>query len=170
MPMKEPSQHELPPIRIDRNGIWYYRDMEMTRFDIVQYFYRHLQRDSNGQYRITVADEQCPIQVDDVPYVVRSVSRHFSEGSGRQCMVVSLSDGSFEELNPETIRIGKDNVMYCRVKQGNHYARFSRKAYYQLSEYIEHDSQNDRYFITLDGQYYDLVEGLPTENGGSHVR
>lgn len=168
--MTEQSQNESPGIRIDQNGVWYFRDMEMTRFEIVQYFYNHLRRDSRGQYRIALNHEQCLIQVDDVPYIIRSVSREFSGVEGRPCMVISLSDGSREELNPETIRIGEKNVPYCRVKQCNHEARFSRQAYYQLSEYIEHDTQHDRYFMTVDGHSYLLAVNQPTENGGPHVR
>ena len=59
--MKETLRNESPPIRIDRNGVWYFRGMEMTRFEIVQYFYNHLQRDANGKYRIEIADDQCPV-------------------------------------------------------------------------------------------------------------
>ena len=168
--MTEQYQNELPEIRIDRNGVWYYRDMEMTRLEIVQYFYNHLRRDSEGKYRIELDNEQCLIQVDDVPYVIKSVSREFFGEERGLCMVISLSDGSREKLKPETIRIGEKNVLYCRVKQCNHEARFSRQAYYQLSEYIEHDSQNDRYFMTVDGHFYYLVERQLNENGGSHVR
>lgn len=168
--MTEQYHNESPEIRIDQNGVWYYRDMEMTRLEIVQYFYNHLRQDSEGKYRIELDNEQCFIQVDDVPYVIQSVSREFFGEEKGPRMVISLSDGSREELNPETIRIGEKNVLYCRVKQCNHEARFSRQAYYQLSEYIEHDIQHDRFFMTVDGHSYLLAVNQPTENGGPHVR
>jgi hypothetical protein len=168
--MTEQYQNESPEIRIDRNGVWYFRDMEMTRFEIVQYFYNHLRRDSQGQYRIELDGEKCLVRVDDAPYVIRSVSREFSGVEGRPCMVISLSDGSREKLKPETVRVGEKNVLYCRVKQSNHDARFCRQAYYQLSEYIEYDIQHDRYFMTVDGHSYLLAVNQPTENGGTHVR
>ena len=106
--------------------------MEMTRFEIVQYFYDHLQRDANGKYRIEIADDQCPVQVDDAPYVVRGISELPSEANGRRCIIVCLSDGTREVLNPETLRIGEGNVPYCRVKQGEHEARFTRQFEAQL--------------------------------------
>ena len=168
--MAEQPQNESPGIRIDRNGVWYFRDMEMTRFEIVQYFYNHLRRDSRGHYQIELDHEHCRIQVDDVPYIIRSVSSGFSGADGRPCMVISLSDGSREELNPETIRIGENNVPYCRVKKNEHEARFSRQAYYQLSENIEHDPHQDRYFMNVDGRSYPLAVNQTTENGGPHVR
>lgn len=167
--MKEPLRNESPPIRIDRNGVWYFQDVEMTRFEIVRYFYDHLQRDANGQYRIEIADDQCLVQVDDVPYVVQGISEQSPDANGRQGMVISLSDGTREELNPGTLRIGEGNVPYCRIKQGKHEARFTRQAYYQLAKYIEHDAKNDRYFMNLDGSLYDLTEIQSTVNGGPYV-
>jgi uncharacterized protein len=169
-PMIEQSQNESPEIRIDRDGVWYYRNIEMTRKEIVQYFVQHLQRDSRGHYQIELGCEHCRIQVDDVPYIIRSVSSGFTGVDGRMCMIISLSDGSCEELNPETIRIGENNVPYCRVKRSGHEARFSRQAYYQLAENIEYDSHQDRYFMTVDSRSYPIAVNQTTENGGSHVR
>jgi hypothetical protein len=66
------------------------------------------------------------------------------------CIVISLSDGSIEELNLDhPFWIGKDNIIYCRVKRGEYAARFSHPAYYQLCERIEHDSAVDIYVITV---------------------
>ena len=38
---------ELPPsfIRIDKEGVWYYKGNEMFRKDIVKLFYQNLKRD-----------------------------------------------------------------------------------------------------------------------------
>jgi hypothetical protein len=142
----------------------------MTRKEIVQYFYQHLRLDSQGHYQIEIGHEHCRVQVDDVPYIIRSVSPRFAGVGGRMCMVISLSDGSCEELNPETIRIGKNNIPYCRVKKSRHEARFSRQAYYQLAIHIVHDPHQDRYFMTIDGRSYTLAVNQKTENGGPHVR
>jgi hypothetical protein len=169
-PMTEQHQNESPEIRIDRDGVWYFRKMEMTRKEIVQYFYQHLRRDSQGHYQIELGGEHCPVQVDDVPYIIRNVSSGFTGVDERPCMVISLSDGSFEELNLETIWIGENNVPYCSVKKGGQEARFSRQAFYQLAVNIEHDPHQDRYFITVEGRSYPLAVNQKTENGGPHVR
>jgi hypothetical protein len=167
--MTEQAQNESSEIRIDREGVWYFRNMEMTRKEIVQYFYQHLRRDSQGYYKIVLGRENCRVQVDDVPYIIQSVSPGFSGVDGRTRLVISLSDGSCEELNPETIRIGGNNIPYCRVKESRHEARFSRQAYYQLAVNIEHDPHQDRYFMTVDGRSYPLAVSQKTENGGAHV-
>jgi hypothetical protein len=170
MSMTERSQNESPEIRIDRDGVWYYRNMEMIRNEIVQYFYKHLRKDCQGQYRIELNNENCRVQVDDVPYVIRSISSGVEGAHGRSAgMVISLSDGSCEELDPETIRIGEKDVLYCRVKKNNHEARFSRQAYYQLTENMNHDPQQDCYYITIGNRSYTLSVNQSTENGGPHV-
>jgi uncharacterized protein len=167
--MTEPTQNESPDIRIDRDGVWYYREMEMKRQEIVQYFYKHLRRDHQGHYRIELNHEHYRIDVDDAPYVIRSVSLGFAGSDGQPAMFISLSDGSCEELDPETIWIGKENVLYCRVKNSEYEARFSRQAYYQLAENIGHDSYQNRYFIMIGNHSYTLAVEQSTENGGAHV-
>jgi uncharacterized protein len=168
--MTERSQNESPEIRIDRDGVWYYRNVEMIRTEIVQYFYKHLRRDSQGHYRIELNHEHCSIQVDDVPYVIRSVSSGVEGADGQPAgMVISLSDGSCEELDPETIRIGEKDILYCRVKKNEHEARFSRQAYYQLAENMNHDPQQDLYYITIGNRSYTLAVHQTNENGGPHA-
>lgn len=168
--MAQRAPNELPEIRIDREGVWSYRGVEMIRNDIVQYFYQHLHRDSQGNYQIELDQERCSIHVEDVPFVVRSVSAEFSPTDDRpQKLIIALSDGCVEELDPETLRIGVKDVLYCRVREREHEARFSRQAYYQLAEYIEYDPRRDRYFLAIGGHPYALSANQPNENGGTHA-
>ena len=110
--MAEQPQNESPEIRIDRDGVWYFRNIEMTRMEIVQYFYQHLRRDFQGNYQIELGHEHCRVQVDDVPYIIQSVSSGFAGVDGRPCMVISLSDGSCEELSKP---VGACGVSGARV-------------------------------------------------------
>ena len=167
--MAEQPQNESPEIRIDRDGVWYYRNAEMTRMEIVQYFYEHLRRDAQGNYRIELNDEHCRVHVEDAPYVIRSVSLDSAGADERPRMVISLSDGSSEELDPETIRIGEKDVLYCRVKNYAHEARFSRPAYYQLAENMNYDQHQDCYFISIGNRSYTLPVNQTDENGGAHA-
>lgn len=154
--MTEIHENEPSEIRIDQDGKWSYRNNEMQRKDIIQYFYDHLHRDQQGFYYIKTDYEQYRIQVDDVPYVIRSISLRSAGIDEPQSMIIDLSDGSCEELNPETLWIGDKNVVYCLVKQARHEARFSRPAYYQLAENIRHDSNQDRYFVLIGQHSYPL--------------
>ena len=64
-------------------------------------------------------------------------------------VMIFLSDDSQEELSPETLHVGSENILYCRVKQGVFPARFTRAAYYQLAEFI----------IEGDGGFYLPLKG-----------
>jgi hypothetical protein len=168
--MNEAECSDKPEIRIDQDGKWFYRDVEMIRKDIILYFSDHLRRDSVGNYYIETESEQCPIRVDDVPYVVRTISLASSGTNGEPIVVqMDLSDGSSETLEPETLTIGNRNIIYCDVKKGRHEARFSRQAYYQLAEHIEQDPGRDLYRLKIGKKSYPLHAKTGT-NGGSNVR
>lgn len=145
-------------IWIDKDGIWYFHGEEMTRLDIVQFFYDHLKKDNGGNYLIEIDNDCCPVRVEDAPYVVRSVVVSCSKNDGQPCIEISLNDGSREELNPETaLWTGIDNVMYCRVKRGEYDARFSRSAYYHLCEYAVYDTEKKQYFINVINRAYPVT-------------
>ena len=145
-------------IRIDKEGTWYFRGAEMFRREIVDYFYRNLKLDDSGRYVIELSGEpgeRCYVDADDTAFVVRAVWRKASRDRGEN-IVVTLSDGTEEILNPLTLRIGRENVMYCTVKDGRFPARFSKAGYYQLAELIDYDVDRDAYYLTLNDQRYDI--------------
>jgi hypothetical protein len=69
-----------------------------------------------------------------------------------------LTDDSFEILDMSSLNAGRDNVLYCRVKNGRFTARFSRKSYYQLAAFIEQSENDARFFIHLNGVQYVIDE------------
>jgi hypothetical protein len=144
-------------IKIDKEGVWYYNGAEMFRKDIVNLFYEGLKRDESGQYRIELGDDWCFIEVEDVPFVVKAVDKSGSKGGGSERIEIFLNDGNSEELDLPSLLVGKDNVLYCTVKKGEFDARFSRAAYYQIADYIDHDKEKDSYFITLNDRNYHIT-------------
>jgi uncharacterized protein len=180
------KQNDHTEICIDKDGLWYFRGAEMKRQDIVQYFYRYLRRDSDGNYLIEIENDRCYVGVENAPYVIKSVSVDFSKDVGKPHIELSLSDGNRERLNLSApLRIGKGNVLYCRVRNGEFEARFSRPAYYQFCEYIVYDSRKETYSLLLNQHSYSLVLtentngktrpagrkfDKPNVNGGSNVR
>ncbi len=150
------AEKPTPPceIRIDKEGVWYYRGAEMFRKDIVQLFYQNLHRDHDGRYLIELDNDRCYLEVEDTPFVVRGVNR-VDEGQ-EEAIHLDLIDGTIEALEPSTLRIGADNVLYCSVKKGAFDARFSRAGYYQIADYIDYDSKKDHFFIKLNGQKYPI--------------
>jgi len=151
---------DIPPcqIRIDKEGIWYYRGVEMFRREIVNYFYQNLRQDETGNYLIELENDRCYLEVEDTAFVVRSVRQALSEKDGKWAVYLNLSDDTVDLLDPATVRIGKENVLYCRVKGDRFAARFLRPAYYQLAGDIEYDENQDKYFFPLNGERHYLKD------------
>ncbi len=117
-------------IRFGRDGHWYADGQRITNPRIAALFSRHVVRTAEGGYELRIADERAPITVDDTAYVVVAVD------SADDTVSIALNDGSREVLDPHTLRVGADDVLYCRVKQGREPARFLRPAYYQIAAHI----------------------------------
>jgi hypothetical protein len=141
------EENDIVPclIFIDKEGRWFHRDLEMVRREIIQLFYQHMETDSRGRYVIYLAGQKCYVDVEDTAFVVWEATL---EGGER--IVIRLSDDTWESLNLDTLYVGGDNVLYCRVKDGRFPARFRRAAYYQLAEHVQEEL--GEYFIFLHGR------------------
>jgi len=137
-------------IRIDKEGNWFYGDAEMFRKDIVSLLAEHIKRDDHGRYFIDFQGEQAYIEVEDTPYVVTSIERIVDDG--KEAILLIMSHGSKDKLDPTTLLMNDDNVLYCTVKDGLP-ARFRRQSYYQLAKFIEM-GEDGRYFLNLNNKKY----------------
>ena len=84
----------------------------------------------DGRYVLSNGYDWSYFRVDDVPFFVNGVL-----GKADRLML-SLSDGSEEELSPETLRTGAREAIYCRVKGQRFDARFSPSAQASLVAYV----------------------------------
>ena len=141
-------------IRIDKEGVWYYKGAEMFRREIVNLFYRNLHLDESGAYYIEYENDIASVEVDDTAFVVRAVYRTGSAEGRDEKIHIFLSDDSCEELAPETLRIGRENVLYCVVKAKRFPARFLRASYYQMSDYFDQEENGENFFLALNGRKY----------------
>lgn len=141
-------------IKIDKDGIWYYRGAHMFRKDILCIFFENLIVDDCGQYFIKLNEEIYYLDVEDTAFVITAVSKIADPVCGREQLEVLLSDDGMEILDLNTLAVGKDNVMYCRIKEGKFTARFTRKSYYQLAEFIEQGDTENSFYISLNGKKY----------------
>ena len=156
-----PMKKGIPPclIHIDKEGRWFHKGAEMIRREFVQSFYQQMELDAAGQYIICWAGERCYVDVEDTAFVVRRVS-YVGEGSGKRAgFMLRLSDDAEEELMPETLYLGENNVLYCRVKDRAFPARFNRPAYYQLAAYIE--AEGEDYVLPLNGGKFKIASDTP---------
>jgi hypothetical protein len=136
-------------IRIDKEGRWYYQGAPIINRKIYLYLNQCLTKDSSGRLILLMDGEQCSLEVEDTPFVVREAGLSALPGR-KPVFFVKLNDETEEELKVDTLKVGKDDVLYCRVKEGQHEARFLRASYYQLAEFLQHDGK--RYYLLVEGE------------------
>lgn len=141
-------------IKIDKDGLWYYCGAHMFRKDILHIFFENLKVNDCGQYYVELNEEIYYLDVEDTAFVITAVFNLKEPSGNREKIEVLLNDDRRESLDLNTLTVGDENVMYCRVKDGRFPARFTRKSYYQLAEFIEQENNvfcirlnNEKYFI-----------------------
>jgi hypothetical protein len=140
-------------IRIDKDGRWFYENSEIIHPTIFKLFCDSLQMDEAGRYRIIVENELCYINVEDAPFIVRTIHGDCNCG-----LVISLNSQYSEELDPETLFIGKDNILYARLKSGIP-VKFNRNSYYQLALMME-ESENGEPCLKVKGRVHKICSAL----------
>lgn len=143
-------------IRIDKEGRWFFQGEEITHRKTYLLYNRNLTRDVSGRIILRIGQEICAVEVEDAPFVVKTLEFVTFEKGGLESVWLILNDESKEQLIPETLRIGADHIPYCRVRDGIFEARFSRGAYQLLVPFIQHDEQEKRFFISIAGKKHHL--------------
>jgi hypothetical protein len=146
-----------PTLHIDKDGRWFFQGEEITHRKTYLLFCQNLTRDPSGRIILKIGDEQCPVEVEDTPFVVVSLMFHSSAAGGLESIDLVLNDGSQEPLDPSSLRIRPDHVPCCRVRKGLFEARFSRQAYQLLIPHIQQDPDDSSFFLPLGGKKYRLA-------------
>jgi uncharacterized protein len=141
---------ESGKISFRHDGNWYSDGERIDNPRIALLFSRSIKRNPDGSYYLQVAEERAPITVEDTPYVVKAV---YENGSG--AFMIVTNDDEHELLDPATLEVGRDNVLYCRVKGGTFQARFLRTAYYHLSNNFFAD-QGETFSLVVHGRRYPI--------------
>lgn len=89
----------------------------------------------DGHYLLRSDGKTCELEVADTFYTIKSVD---DKGAA---LTLTLNDGSTEPLNPNTVWMADNQMLYCQVKEGAFPARFARPAYYQLAGYVEPEGE-----------------------------
>lgn len=141
-------------IFIDKEGRWYHEGSEMIHREFIRLFYESLTLDPYGRYVLEWQGKRCQVEVEDTAYVVLSVE--YRGGRDKDdSFLLTLSDDTQEPLMPDTLFVGQENVLYCKVKNRAFPARFHRPAYYQLAKYIE--EENGTFVLPLHGEKFTIT-------------
>jgi hypothetical protein len=140
---------ESGKISFRRDGNWYNDEDRIENPRIALLFSRSIKQNPDGSYYLQVAEERAPITVEDTPYVVKIVEDDSTGG-----FTVVTNDEEREPLDPATLEVGHDNVLYCRVKKGLARARFLRSAYYHLTDNFLSDENG--FALVMGGRRYPI--------------
>jgi hypothetical protein len=143
-----PQGWTLPTLRIDRDGDWWDGDVQITHAGILGNLRGSLKRDGDGYFIQTRV--RIPVEVADAPFVVERIER---QGDTLRAW---LNDGSEQEVDPATLRIGRGDVPYCGIARGFE-ARLTRAAAYQLLALAEYDERSGRGALRLGAREYPLA-------------
>lgn len=149
------NSNPLPPcmIFVSKEGKWYHEGAEIIHRAIFLWLIQSLEKTEDGLFIVHLNNQKCYLEVEDTPLVVQQVNLvGESPGAGEQIRL-TLNDDSQEVLDPETLRINAESVLYCQVKTGRFPARFLRPAYYQLAEHIVEDDSRGFALLLGDKRY-----------------
>ena len=141
---------ESGKISFRKDGNWYSDEERIDNPRIARLFSQSIKQNPDGSFFLQVAEERASITVEDTPYVVRSID---DDGKGGYLLI--LNDDTREALDPSSLEVGPDHVLYARVKGGKYRARFLRPAYYHLSANFEADNGGG-FFLKSGGNRYPL--------------
>jgi hypothetical protein len=127
-------------IRLDVNGRFWHDGEPVEHAALEAALHGWINRHpDDGRFILTNGYDWTYFAVDDAPYTVRALGALGALGSAEGGMVVllQLSDGTEEVLDPTTLRVGVGDALYARVKLGGYDARFSRHAQLALAPWLE---------------------------------
>ncbi|MEN8196307.1 MAG: DUF1285 domain-containing protein [Pseudomonadota bacterium] len=151
------------PIRIARDGTWFYRDSPIQRKELVKLFSTVLRLDGDGRYWLKTPVEQGVIEVEDVPFTAVELE---AEGAGRD-MALRFRDNFDDWVTADVdhpIRVVQDPETgqpspYIRIRD-NLDALILRPVFYELVEIATPVERNGRTVLGVwsAGEFFELGE------------
>lgn len=136
-----------------RDGQWYADGEPVVHRRLAVFFSKHLRRKAGGGFEIWVDERfHSDCDVEDTPFVVRMIY-----GTSDGGFEIELNDESREPLDPASLSVGADDVLYCTVKNGAEKARLLRAAQAALASSI--DAADGEFFLTSGGRRYPIACG-----------
>ncbi len=139
-------------LKILRDGRWMYMGTEIKRPAMVRLFSTILRLDSDGEYYLVTPVEKVRIQVEDTPFLIVSMDKLKKENKISLIFYTSLQDEIIlTKKNPISIEVNDKNEPspYILVRN-NLRGLISRSVYYELIEYAQERTIEDKNFLTIE--------------------
>ena len=124
------------PIRLTARGDWLHGDTPLhPRVAIL--FGRNLVPQADGRFEVVLGPSRGAVEVADAAYFVHRLELRLTDAPDEAlaAVVLHLSDGAVEPLDPTTLSQAVDNVLYCRLRRHGIpvRCRFTAEQYHQLA-------------------------------------
>lgn len=139
-------------LKILRDGRWMYMGTEIKRPAMVRLFSTILRLDPDGEYYLVTPVEKVRIQVEDTPFLIVSMDKLKKENKTSLIFYTSLRDEIIlTKKNPISIEVNDKNEPspYILVRN-NLRGLISRSVYYELIEYAQERTIEDKNFLTIE--------------------
>ena len=139
-------------LKILRDGRWMYMGTEIKRPAMVRLFSTILRLDPDGEYYLVTPVEKVRIQVEDTPFLIVSMDKLRKENKTSLIFYTSLKDEIIlTKKNPISIEVNDKNEPspYILVRN-NLRGLISRSVYYELIEYAQERTIEDKNFLTIE--------------------
>ena len=139
-------------LKILRDGRWMYMGTEIKRPAMVRLFSTILRLDPDGEYYLVTPVEKVRIQVEDTPFLIVSMDKFKKENKTSLIFYTSLQDEIIlTKKNPISIEVNDKNEPspYILVRN-NLRGLISRSVYYELIEYAQERTIDDKNFLTIE--------------------
>lgn len=142
-------------IRLDPEGNWYQGEFPILHERTVQYLFKNIAAGDDGRYYLTGEDKPIFIRVEDVPFWITKVERTIAG------YLVTLTDGSIELLDLDTLWSGKKNALYVLVKGRKYPAKFFRPPYYEIAKDIQ--QKGGAFHLLFGGKKFPISKTPPIQ-------
>jgi uncharacterized protein len=148
-----PGTSRESTIRLDAEGKFWHDGERVDHPSLEKALHGWIARHpDDGRFILTNGYDWTYFRVDDVPYTVRALSL------SPEAVTLTLSDDSEEALLPETLRVGRGDALYAKVKRGQFEARFSRHAQTALAPILE-EAKDGSLRLRVGGREYAVPSG-----------
>lgn len=155
-------EDEAYPIRIARDGTWFYQGSPIGRQPLVRLFASVLRRDDAGDYWLITPAERGRITVDDAPFVAVELEAEGTGAGGEPRLRLRTNLDEWVEVGPDhPLRVDTDPASgeprpYVRVRPGLE-ARVNRPVFYHLVSLAVPDAADpDRLGVWSRGMFFPL--------------
>lgn len=130
----------------DARGRWTHDGQPLDQASLSRAFDSWLERAEDGRYCLRNDINWAYVTIEGPAHFVRSVEVR------PEAVVLRLSNGASEALDPGTLRQDAGGQLFCDVCGGSMVAGFDRHAASGLSELLSEDAQG--VYVAIGGQHY----------------